>query len=55
MKKVILAVTLVAVTIISCQEKTKVEVNEATEAIGNDIDQKMDTAAVKIDTATLHS
>lgn len=51
MKKIILAIAFVALTVVSCQQKTKEEVNEATEAIGNDIDQKMDTAATKIDTA----
>lgn len=51
MKKTILAMAIMAVTMISCQDKTKEKVNDATEAIGEDIDSKLDTAAVKIDTA----
>lgn len=51
MKKTILTLAFVAIALVSCQDKTKEKVNEAAEAIGNDIDQKMDTAAVKIGTA----
>ena len=47
MKKTILAMAFVAVTMVSCQDKTKDKVEDATEAVGNDVEQEMDTLATE--------
>eukprot|EP01038_Epipyxis_sp_PR26KG_P020086 gene20086-28429_t len=55
MKKTILAVAFMAVAMVSCQDKTKDKVEDATEAVDTEMEQKIDTVAEKtesvIDTA----
>lgn len=50
MKKIILVFAL-ALLIVSCKKETKEKVEEATEAVGSDMKQNVDTAKVKMDTA----
>jgi cell division protein ZapA (FtsZ GTPase activity inhibitor) len=52
MKKVFLSLAMIALLVVSCQEKTKEETGEAADAIGNDIEQKVDTLGMEMDTAT---
>lgn len=48
MKKIILSLALlVVISFASCQEKTKESVQDATDAIGSEMEQKMDTIAQK--------
>ncbi|WP_396167544.1 hypothetical protein [Flavobacterium sp.] len=47
MKKTILAVAFMAVAMVSCQDKTKDKVEDATEAVGTEMEQKIDTVAEK--------
>ena len=47
MKKTILAVAFMAVAMVSCQDKTKEKVEDATQAVGTEVEQKMDTVAEK--------
>jgi len=49
MKKTILAVVLMSISIISCQDKTKEKIDEASKAVGAEVEQKMDTIKEKID------
>ncbi len=51
MKKTILAVAFMAVAMVSCQDKTKDKVEDATQAVGTEMEQKMDTVAEKTETA----
>jgi len=51
MKKVLLGLAFIAVLTTSCKKETKDEVNQATEAVGNEMGEAIDTAAVKIDAA----
>lgn len=51
MKKTILAAAFMAVTMISCQDKTKEKVEDATEALGAEVEQKLDTVAEKASNA----
>lgn len=48
MKKLILSLAL-ATLLISCKEETKDKVQDATTAIGEDVEQKMDTLSAKTD------
>ena len=49
MKKVILGLAVMAAVLVSCKDETKDKVEETTEAVGAEVEQKMDTAAAKID------
>jgi PBP1b-binding outer membrane lipoprotein LpoB len=55
MKKTILAVAFMAVVMVSCQDKTKDKVEDATQEVGTEMEQKTDTVTEKtesvIDTA----
>lgn len=50
MKKTILAVAFMAVAMVSCQDKTKTEVDEAATAIGTEVEATTETAGDAIDT-----
>ncbi len=50
MKKTILAVAFMAVAMVSCQDKTKDKVEDATGAVGTELEQKMDTVTEKAET-----
>jgi hypothetical protein len=52
MKKVFLSLAMIALLTISCQEKTKEETGEAADAMGTEMEQKMDTVGMEMDTAT---
>jgi hypothetical protein len=53
MKKTILAVAFMAVAMVSCQDKTKDKVEDATEAVGTEIEATTEAAGDAIDsTAT---
>lgn len=47
MKKTILAVAFMAIAMVSCQDKTKEKVEDAGEAVGTEMEQKVDTLATK--------
>ena len=47
MKKTILAAVFMAVAMVSCQDKTKEKVEDATEAVETEAGEKMDTVAQK--------
>ena len=49
MKKVLLGLACIATLMTSCKKETKEEVKEATEAVGNEMEEAIDTAAVKVD------
>ena len=51
MKKTILAVAFMAVAMVSCQDKTKDKLEDAKEAVGAEVEQKMDTVAEKVEKA----
>jgi len=51
MKKTILAAAFMLVAMASCQDKTKDKIEDAKEAVGAEVEQKMDTVAQKVDTA----
>ena len=51
MRKTILAVAFMAVAMVSCQDKTKDKIEDAKEALGAEVEQKMDTVAEKVDKA----
>ena len=52
MKKTLLGLAVVtALTFVSCKQETKDKVGVATDAIGEEMDQAVDTAAVKVDAA----
>jgi hypothetical protein len=51
MKKALLGLAFIATLMTSCKKETKVEVNEATEAVGNEMGEAIDTAAAKVDAA----
>lgn len=55
MKKTILALVFMGVAMVSCQDKTKDKVEDATQAVGSEVEQKLDTvveqAEATIDTA----
>ena len=51
MKKILLGLAFVSMLMTSCKKETKDQVNEATEAVGNEMGEAMDTAAVKVDAA----
>lgn len=50
MKKIIISLALASIILVSCQEKTKEKLEDAKEAIGTEVEQKMDTFGKKIDT-----
>ena len=59
MKKLIfpaalLSITLIcsasSLTLVSCQDKTKEKLEDATDAVGTEVEQKIDTVGQKIDT-----
>jgi hypothetical protein len=47
MKRTLGLAVVAALTVISCKQETKDKVGEATDAIGTEMDQAVDTAAVK--------
>ena len=49
MKKTLLSLLCIAALMTSCKKETKDEVKEATEAVGNEMEDAIDTAAVKVD------
>ena len=57
MKKIFLSLAFLAVlfcfasslTLVSCQEKTKEKLENATDAVGTEMEQKMDTLGQKLD------
>jgi hypothetical protein len=51
MKKALLGLAFIATLMTSCKKETKDEVKEATEAVGNEMGETMDTVAVKVDAA----
>jgi cell division protein ZapA (FtsZ GTPase activity inhibitor) len=51
MRKTILAVAFMAVAMVSCQEKTKDKIEDAHEAVGAEVEQKIDTVSQKVETA----
>jgi len=51
MKKTILAAAFMAVAMVSCQDKTKEKVEDATEAVGTEAGEKIDTLAQKTEEA----
>ncbi len=51
MRKVFLGLVVLALISVSCKEETQGKIEEANEAIGAEIEEKMDTASVKIDKA----
>jgi PBP1b-binding outer membrane lipoprotein LpoB len=51
MKKALLGLAFIATLMTSCKKETKDEVKEATEAVGNEMEDAIDTAAVKVDAA----
>jgi F0F1-type ATP synthase membrane subunit b/b' len=51
MRKTILAVAFMVVAMVSCQDKTKDKLEDAREAVGSEVEQKMDTVAEKVETA----
>jgi len=51
MRKTILTVAFMLAVLSSCQDKTKEKIDDATEAVGTEIEQKVDTAKAKVDTA----
>lgn len=51
MKKTILAVAFMAIAMVSCQDKTKEKVEDATEAVGTEMDQKVDTMTTNVNSA----
>ena len=50
MKKLILSLAVASVVLVSCQDKTKEKLEDAKDAIGTEVEQKMDTLGQKIDT-----
>lgn len=50
MKKTILAIAFMAVALVSCQEKTKDKIEDAHEAVGHEVEQKLDTVSQKLQT-----
>ncbi|MBP9848900.1 MAG: hypothetical protein RSE15_06380 [Flavobacterium sp.] len=51
MRKVFLGLVVLASISFACKEETKEKIVEANEAVGAEIEEKMDTASVKIDKA----
>lgn len=51
MRKTILAVAFMAVVMVSCQEKTKDKIEDAHEAVGAEVEEKIDTVSQKVETA----
>lgn len=51
MKKTILTLAFMAVAMISCQDKTKNKIEDASQAVGAEVGQKMDTVSTKVETA----
>ncbi|KDN54433.1 hypothetical protein [Flavobacterium seoulense] len=51
MKKTILAIVFMAVAMVSCQDKTKDKLEDAKEAVGAEVDQKLDTVSQKVEKA----
>lgn len=51
MRKTILAIAFMLVAMVSCQDKTKDKIEDAKEAVGAEVEQKMDTVAKKVETA----
>lgn len=51
MKNTILALAFMAIAMVSCQDKTKEKIEDAREAVGAEVDQKMDTATDKVEKA----
>ena len=49
MKKIFLTLAC-AVIVVSCQQKTKEKLEDAKDAIGTDIEQKIDTVTTKVET-----
>lgn len=47
MKKTILALAFMAVALVSCGDKTKEKIDEAGEAVGTEMEQKVDTLVDK--------
>jgi hypothetical protein len=51
MKKALLGLAFIATLMTSCKNETKDQVKEATEAVGNEMEDAIDTAAVKVEAA----
>ena len=51
MKKIILAAVFMAFSLVSCEQKTKEKINDASKAVGAEVNQKMDTVTTKVETA----
>lgn len=51
MKKTILTLAFMAIAMVSCQDKTKEKVEDATQAVGTEMEAKMDTVAAKANAA----
>ena len=51
MKKTIFTLAFVAIAMISCKDNTKEKMEDASEAIGTEVEQKIDSAAHKADIA----
>jgi cell division protein ZapA (FtsZ GTPase activity inhibitor) len=52
MKKTLLGLAIITTLMtVSCKKETKDEVKEATEAVGSEMHEAIDTAAVKVDAA----
>ena len=51
MKKTLLGLVCIAALMTSCKKETKDEVKEVTEVVGNEMEEAIDTAAVKVDAA----
>jgi len=51
MKKTILTAVFIAVALVSCQDKTKEKIEDAKDAIGTEVEQKIDTVTEKAETA----
>ncbi|WP_445714872.1 hypothetical protein [Flavobacterium sp.] len=51
MRKVFLGLMILALISVSCKDETKQKIEEANEAVGAEMKEKMDSASVQIDKA----
>ena len=51
MRKVFLGLMILALISVSCKDETKEKIEEANEAVGAEMEEKMDSASVQIDKA----
>ena len=51
MKKTLLSLVCIAALMVSCKDETKAKIDEAKDAVGTELEAKIDTATVKMDKA----